>query len=404
MQMRSTFLTAAAILLSVRGLAFQKDCSEPPSVVTKFGAREVATEMLNATNPEQSVSKSGSRYIRAMLHLKTPSSCPWTLTVRDDLLHVLQTFAAADFRSPYQWTVRIPRGEVKLDLRGCDVAQLPVIAIEETIVMPDVGTSENSYFSLSTPGKPLWEPLYEPGQPVTRRPRVRSGDAVGLLMGSYSETTSETENSAAWACSGVMVASDLFLTNWHCGGPDERIWKLNKTNFWNDAVSRNLIIDISWDDDQISREFVVAEKLAAEEKLDFALLRVAPINWTGPVRPAVLARAPASLGQKLYVIHHPLGLRKQYSGSCSVQDASFKNWRDPATKTDFVHDCDTEGGSSGAPVFNGNDQVIGLHHLPYEYIPNTCTPKSRNKAVQIGEILSFLEKNLPKEFNRLVVR
>jgi len=75
-----------------------------------------------------------------------------------------------------------------------------------------------------------------------------------------------------------------------------------------------------------------------------------------------------------------------------VNEESYPGWRNAAAKTEILHSCDTEGGSSGAPVFDEEGNLAALHHLGYETPPGgKCD--YQNKAVKILDILGFLRKN-----------
>ena len=60
--------------------------------------------------------------------------------------------------------------------------------------------------------------------------------------------------------------------------------------------------------------------------------------------------------------------------------------------TDFAHQCDSEGGSSGAPLFDKDGNLVGLHHLGYAEVAGHCD--NMNKAISTKSLLDFL-KNLP---------
>ena len=64
-------------------------------------------------------------------------------------------------------------------------------------------------------------------------------------------------------------------------------------------------------------------------------------------------REPAE-GDGLIIVHHPLGAPKRWSGTCAVGSVSSGYF--------LNHNCTTDGGSSGAPIFHANTgQLIGIH-------------------------------------------
>jgi hypothetical protein len=154
-----------------------------------------------------------------------------------------------------------------------------------------------------------------------------------------------------------------------------------------------MVIDLSWDGDLLSRELVVTGVADAEKSLDFALLRVAAIDRLGPIRPARVAGAKVRPQQQVRLVHHPAGRVKHLSSNCEVAEAEWRGWQDGVVLSEFTHLCDTEAGSSGAPVFNGDGELVGLHHLGFDYDTGTCRYlDNRNKAVAIGAILNHLQK------------
>jgi S1-C subfamily serine protease len=224
--------------------------------------------------------------------------------------------------------------------------------------------------------KPDFSPLYQ--LPRSEDAFRRWGDLVGFYMSSDSDSV--------WACSGVVVSPSLFLTNWHCGSSAA----LSSGSNWTTEASENALIDLSWDGDKLSREFVVAKVEASSDVLDYALLRIVPVSTSGLPRGAVL-NATKIVKQPAIVIHHASGQQKQISQKCSVISLERASWKDPGRLSEFGHDCDTESGSSGAPVFNQAGEVIGLHHQGHTLLANgNCD--MINKAVAISAIISDIEK------------
>jgi hypothetical protein len=313
------------------------------------------------------------------------------LTVRDSLFRVVQVLTSDDFRaSNVHWTVRIPGNRAFLDLQNCAGASFPDVRYEEFIAMPD--KSGNTLYSSVDPNAPRWFDLYS----ADSIEQKQAGDSVGLLIGSYEGDT--------WAGSGVMIAPDLFLTNWHNGKPDRP--DFSDADCWSDQIIQRTVLDLSWDTDGVSREYSAVECMAMNKDLDFAIIRVQPITTLGDARPAILKDAPVTNGQPLFVIHHPLGLRKQITvASCNVTNMSYPSWFGNIAGTDFTHQCDTEGGSSGGAVYNMNGEVVGLHHRGYSPTSSTnCQLDKQNKAVQITKILSYLRQHKPALLSRLQIR
>jgi hypothetical protein len=91
----------------------------------------------------------------------------------------------------------------------------------------------------------------------------------------------------------------------------------------------------------------------ADERLDYAILRVrgTPGARFGAV---TIAREPPQVRDTLFVIGHPEGQPQTLSRKgCQVKVVQAE---------EFVHTCDTLGGSSGSPVFSDNTlAMVGLH-------------------------------------------
>ena len=62
---------------------------------------------------------------------------------------------------------------------------------------------------------------------------------------------------------------------------------------------------------------------------------------------------------------------------------------DDGTKKNFLHDCSTKEGSSGSPLINSNQQVIGIHH-------GCNNKKTINYGLFVGAIINYLDKEYEK--------
>jgi hypothetical protein len=378
----------ASISMFAYGQQTQPACENATHPVTEIGE----LLQIGATVPPDSsvfrISRPASRYVRARIELSSKADCDWYLTVRDGQLRPLQTFTQEDFRySASRWTIRIPGFSAAFDLNGCtNVSQGPKLVLQEYIAMPE--SAEHPYYSSQDPLNPAFRNLYE--QP----PNVRIyGDFVGFMTSSWDRDS--------WTCSGVVIASDLFLTNWHCGAPRS---DFPIDGYWSDQIIKDTTIDISWDGDEISREYYGVKRMIADPDLDFAILQMAPLNGTGRARPITLSRTPPKINDQIMVIHHPAARPKQISIGCTIVDANLKSWRKGVEGVDFGHRCDTEAGSSGAPVLNRDGLLVGLHHRGFDVDPRTCAQTDRiNKAVRIDRILDFLAVHEPDLLEKLSI-
>jgi V8-like Glu-specific endopeptidase len=149
---------------------------------------------------------------------------------------------------------------------------------------------------------------------------------------------------------GVLVSSRVLLTNHHVVPDAEQ------------AAQMGVQVGYEYDDDggeppcttiRLAPEILFFT--AAVSALDFTVIALAgeaPEN-TGYV-PLIEAGGKVLIGEPLNVIHHPGGERKQVSirnNRLVSQDAKWLRYT-----------SDTRHGSSGAPVFNDQWEMVGLHH------------------------------------------
>lgn len=191
-------------------------------------------------------------------------------------------------------------------------------------------------------------------------------------------------------CTATRVGEDLFLTNFHCDlGCDMTIFRMGYQGDIQ-AVDR--------------AGFRCTKLLRKNELLDYALFAVEPIvsqDSTGrdarsyPILP--LSRAPAVQNMRAILPSHPTGRMKvlDRSQSCIVSDPTVVH-TDSGRDT-MKHTCDTEGGSSGAPVIDYERGVaIGLHW--------GGKANEFNYAIPMTLILGDLEEHLEQDvFSRLQV-
>ena len=119
----------------------------------------------------------------------------------------------------------------------------------------------------------------------------------------------------------------------------------------------------------------------ADAALDFALVAVEPVNDQGTsladrgFHRLIAQSGKAVVGERVNIIQHPGGDPQKIG----VHDNRLMDVVD-----DFVHyRTDTEGGSSGSPVFNNQWQLVALHH---------AAVGSANEGIRISRIVSHLRQ------------
>jgi hypothetical protein len=163
-------------------------------------------------------------------------------------------------------------------------------------------------------------------------------------------------------CSGALVGPDLVLTAAHCfetaadcaNGKIVFGYQVDKNGKVNQTLPRREVYHC---------KEIVAQEFSDENNADWLVLRL-DRRVIGHTPLKINRGESVEPGTPLFLIGHPLGLPKKISDSAIVVDAE-----DPVT---FESTLDTFGGSSGAPVFNGQTGLIeGVHN----------TGDSRSKTV-----------------------
>jgi hypothetical protein len=198
----------------------------------------------------------------------------------------------------------------------------------------------------------------------------------------------------------VRLTTDLYMTNWHCGASsnmkDAAFWKAGTSS----PTCQSAIVDMSWDVDNVAREYSCESVEFVSKELDVAVLRLGTLadgpELTRLAQTPLLAASAAATGQDVTILHHPECRAKSVTRGCSVLKTDVAQWgSDGSPLTEFSHGCTTERGSSGAPVFSGG-KVIGLHHLG--------TDASRgpgNFAVSMPAILDAIKQDAPSLYSEI---
>lgn len=108
---------------------------------------------------------------------------------------------------------------------------------------------------------------------------------------------------------------------------------------------------------------------------DFALVELdRPV--TGDIRPLPLATRAVAVGDYVYTIGHPSGMPAKFSGRAPVLRLDQSHY--------FSVNLDTLSGNSGGPVFNVNDEIVGIlvsgHQTDYVKSRTGCLRPNRCDA------------------------
>jgi V8-like Glu-specific endopeptidase len=207
------------------------------------------------------------------------------------------------------------------------------------------------------------------------------GRSVARLMFVSDE---EEDEKVFYTCTGFLVAPDLFMTNDHCPRSEKEI--------------RSSVVEFDYDSEFArTKMYRLKREILRDEDLDFALYR---LNKSVTDRTFLKLKDDdqnLENNRPLLIIQHPGGRPKRLAAfNCWVK-TSEESIEPPS---DFGHECDTEGGSSGSPVQTIEGLVIGLHHYGFPTPPALQI----NQAIRMGAILKFIEKKDGTLFKSLTRR
>jgi hypothetical protein len=377
---------SALLAIGLAGPAGAAPCSNGGAERTVFGKwQTVPTSVRDISGAKTHVERrapTGIRYFRVLMKLQEPGGERWQLVIRDAEQHVLEVLGPEDFANrEVVLSRRHDTTFLVFDLETADT-NFPVIRLRQEVLMPEA-VDGISYYSRKVEGIDDWKPLFDPTVPFMRR---HWGDNVAFVM------VGIHEGSAPATCSGIVLPPGYLLTNWHCGpafnGQNEEI----PGAFWSQPICERTQMDLSWDDDQVSREFGCERVLATSQDLDYALLRIRPLEGSASIGPVAIAASTDT--PTVSMVHHPAAAKKVISLNCGIVDRQLPSWLGHVAGATLTHRCDSEGGSSGAPMFDQQGNLVALHHLGFEIDPATGQCDKKNKAIWMKFILEDIERKL----------
>ncbi|MEW8200365.1 MAG: serine protease, partial [Candidatus Thiodiazotropha endolucinida] len=197
------------------------------------------------------------------------------------------------------------------------------------------------------------------------------------------------KNKKTWPCSGFKVADDLVLTAAHCTFEPKTSRQAVKYRVHFDYLNDPLR-NVQWADASLTDD--------VDYYLDYAFLQLDVSSDAVKAREGVnlpVSASPIQEGFPHWLFHHP-GFRQpaavsreecMFSGEEAKFDVEAPEVADPKVgdikiPEQYVlikHSCDSNSGSSGAPITNLHGEVVALH---VGYRDGT----DNNLAVRIGDI------------------
>lgn len=180
-----------------------------------------------------------------------------------------------------------------------------------------------------------------------------AGTPIAATSGAVGRMLFEQQG-ALFACTGFLVSAfDLFLSAHHCVSTQAGVDSLEVTFDYQARDCGGKLLEPA-------RTYAGDQLVTASAPFDMALMSLAggPAARHGYL--PLSTREPTQ-GEPLYLPQHPNGdLKKVSVAGCQVSTPQVDGG---APGSDFGHQCDTEPGSSGSPVLDLDDQVVGLHHI-----------------------------------------
>lgn len=322
----------------------------------------------------------GVRYARILFKQLPDVEADWTITMRDGDGRPLQTITSDHVVNdqPF-WSRRLYADSIEVvNETNSDSATVKSLLLQVVLDSP------TPFYSVKG-SDPDWSDLYDPQDDaggIVETFWKREGESVGMFV---TTVGNNLDGFSMWTCSGVLIADTpdlLFLTNDHCGGRNEPRWTAS-------TCSGSGFVDFSWDGDTVSRQHDCSEVIARSPLLDVAILRLTRSDSDAAPKPLPFA-SKVKPNEALFLIHHPVADSKKLSRGCVPVTNDFAGTLN--LESDIGHQCDTDAGSSGAPVLNKVGELVAIHHTGHEKSASgTCD--RLNKAVRVENILQFLSSS-----------
>lgn len=351
-------------LCSAVGAGAQDLAAERARVLTSIGDTETVDIPLFPLRTgvgsvfSQTVARSGAEFLRLRFAVERTGEA-WGVQVLDTSGNALwSTWSEAEDGRTF-WSAELDAETVRVEIHSVKPSNQLQLRIDRVVVG-------------RTPQTPV---------SITGANQLVSIDAVDPDIQRMGESVARlrfvADDGGAFVCTGFLVTPDLLLTNQHCLATQSEV--------------ESALVDFDFDGPgDPGLTLGLSELLAVDFELDFSLVRLERCVGRAPL--TLDADAVADQDQ-LMIIQHPAGEPKQVSlRDCTVDGVPVAGRL--LNPTDFGHQCDTKGGSSGSPVIHfGRRTVVGLHHLGFH--PNS--PNAFNRATQMGRVLAALDAALLDE-------
>ncbi|MCP4308498.1 MAG: trypsin-like serine protease [bacterium] len=204
-------------------------------------------------------------------------------------------------------------------------------------------------------GGPDWQPIACLSDSNPQQALMKTvAESVGMLV--------FVEGSIVHSCSASLIDADLILTAAHCVDED-------------DMASASFTLDFETDcgggpptgyGPESLRFFKLVRPVRQGWEmggsLDYAVFQVDTTSGGIGAPPLQIEAISPSIGDDVFVIHHPRGIpkkvsRQPFDPQCQVLDVDAIPGR-----IDFA--CDIEHGSSGSPLLDSTGKILGINNWP----------------------------------------
>ncbi len=306
------------------------------------------------------ISLAGADYIRLLLRTEgAPFPDDARLVIFGAMDQSLE-IGLATLPEAGQWTPLLPFGRARLAL--VSDSTLPDTG---ALVIESIAIQSTKLARYSTYGENQLTPINNPEVPAELQ---ALGPPVALL--------SFVEGGFARTCSGFLIEPDQLMTNEHCIRDQETCASM--TAVFGYEYDQNGRLGIG-----AQASCAGVETLRINEALDVSVVSLdRPMDDVyGQVEILPTDTEPE---MPIVVVQHPGSQPKQISVlDCAAGEIRVAGRGDA---TDFTHTCDTSGGSSGAPVFDRQGRLVGLHHFGFQ----DGDAWDSNRAVHVDLIADWL--------------